>query len=348
MPTGYPYSQLARRTVSAFGSITAAAQVWGMTFIRMEDGYDLLTPAAVVDGTDNTLKVFRYESLSGSAPTEIIGQAVVPWTLEGSDVRLDVKRELFVTTVILTNMTTGQQAEIVLDYADGTGGAARAWGRPCLFFPATTEGGVLVSRFRMTAGYPFPAAKAAGVVLMGDSIAEGSQITPNNVEAWTYLIERERAANGSKDTVVAARGGQTSKGGAFAVDEVIRLCDANTVVILNYGVNDANTGVDPATWQENVEKIIAKLRTRTNRIALGTLVPTSSGSQERRAAINALILGNAIAGLLPPIRFDLALSVGNDGVTRDASLYHDSIHPNVAGNVVMAERVRLDCPMAFE
>ncbi|RNF32959.1 hypothetical protein [Paracoccus methylarcula] len=45
-PISYPYSQLSKRTASVFGEIVSAGQVWGLGFMRQDDGFDLLTPAA--------------------------------------------------------------------------------------------------------------------------------------------------------------------------------------------------------------------------------------------------------------------------------------------------------------
>lgn len=70
-------------------------------------------------------------------------------------------------------------------------------------------------------------------------------------------------------------------------------------------------------------------------------------------AARALLVQDAIdmyygADLLPPVRFDLALSLNNDGETRNTALYKENTHPNVAGNEVMRQRAILDLPELFE
>lgn len=349
-PTTYPYSQLSRRTVSVFGEIVSANQVWGLGFIRSTDGFDLLTPATMVDGTDSTFKVYRYDSQSSSPPAAAAFTSVaIPWTVAGSKVRLDVKRVRFVTTFKLTNLVTGQSVTLTADYAAGTGGDCRAWGVPAILMPSTTSGGVRISRLLSNADYPFPAGSAARVLCVGDSNTEASQIGPNYDDGWAYLLEEERTTRGAQDTVVAARGGQTSGGLATMIDEAVRLCDAKTVALVLIGTNDAVIGASThAGWRTNMETILTALRTRTQRIALCALPPIGgAGAQAKRTAINADIIGGYFPGLLPPVRFDLALSLANDGVTWNPAYELDANHMNVAGHALMLERVRLDCPEAL-
>lgn len=348
-PANYPDSQLSRRTLHVFAAITDSNQVWGASFIRRADGYQLLTPAAILDGTDNKLKVYRYDSSSASAPPSLIAQADVPWALSGSLVRLEIRRVRFATTVTAINLVTGQSATLRMDYADGTGGDCRPWGVPCVLFPSTTAGGVRVSRVRMVADWPRPSSSPARVVMIGDSITEASQIGPDYDQGWAYQIEDERAANGMHDTVIAARGGQRAEGASASIAETARLMDKNTLAIVLLGTNNAVHGTGSHEgWRTAMSDILSTIKSRTSRIALGCLPPMGTGDQAIRDAINADILGGYFAGLLPPIRFDLALSANNDGQTWNMAYRADSVHPNVAGQAVMVDRVRLDCPAAFE
>ncbi|RNF32960.1 SGNH/GDSL hydrolase family protein [Paracoccus methylarcula] len=302
-----------------------------------------------MDGTDSMLKVYRYDSLSGSAPVTVVSQIAIPWTVAGSNVRLDIKRVRFVTTITLTNMVTGEQVSLTLDYAAGTGGDCRAWGIPCILFPSTASGGVRVSRLRMVADHPIPTGKAARVVCIGDSITEASQIGPDHNSGWAYLLEDERDADGLPDVLIAARGGQLSNGAAASIAETVQLCDAKSVAVILIGTNDAVHGTGShSAWRTNVATILSALRTRTDRIALCCLPPLTTGTVATRDAINADILGGYFPDLLPPVRFDLALSLNNDGETWNPAYQEDSVHPNVAGNAVMLDRLRIDCPEAFE
>lgn len=352
-PSFYGKSQLMRRSLSAFGEISAAGQVWGIGFIRDTGGTVLDTPLAIVDGSAAQLRVYKWDGTT--APTVVAAQASIPWTLAGSKFRLDMDRAWFSTTITLTNLVSGQEVQIVLDYVAGTGrDTGRPWGSPCIVFPHTAAGGVYIDRFRMVADYPFPGARPARVLLIGDSITEGSQIggTPNpeHDRSWSFFVEADRAGRGAKDTAVMARGGQRSSHVLNAISEAVALCDKDTVVIMLMGTNDAIGNVSVAAWRSNMTSLLSSLKTRTKRIALGCLPPITPAAAARRAQYNADILAGYFGvDLLPPVRFDLALSANNDGATWNAALQvGDNIHPNVAGNAVMLARVRLDVPEAFE
>lgn len=296
------------------------------------------------------LRVYQYDGHTQATPTTVADQVEIPWTLAGSSVRLDIKRVRFAYTVTLSNRVTGQSVSLTLDYAAGTGAdSGRPWGIPCILFPSTAAGGVRVTRARYVADYPFPAGSTARVVCIGDSITEASQIGPDYDEGWAYLLEDERAEQGARDTIIAARGGQKSDGAAAAVAEIVRLCGPDTVVVILIGTNDAGIASGSrASWRANVQSMLDQLRTRTQRIALCMLPPGPASAATKRSQINEDILNGYFPGLLPPVRFDLALSLDNDGVTWNPAYRVDATHPNVAGNAVMLERLRLDCPEALE
>lgn len=353
IPTYYGRSLLMRRTLTAYADITAAAQVWGIGFVRDSGGTVLDSPVAIVDGATGQLRVYKWNGTT--APGAAAAEIAVPWTLAGSQVRLDMQRSWFSTKFALTNRKSGEKVELVLDYGAGTGAdSGRAWGAPCLVFPSTTAGGVAVDRFRMVADYPFPAARPAAVLLLGDSITEGSQIGglpyPEYDKTWSRMVESERAGKGSLDTVVMARGGQLSSHAVSAMGEAVSLCGRDTVVVVTLGTNDALTAGTQAAWRSNMTAILNALRKRTSRIAIGCLPPLNGTPAGLRAQMNTDIVGGYFgADLLPPVRFDLALSANNDGATWDPVMNSgDNVHPGVAGNQAMLARLRLDLPEAFE
>ena len=353
IPVFYGRSQLMRRTYSAWASVVGSSEVWGLGFVRDSGGSLLDTPVATVDSAANTLTVSKW---TGTGAPAVAGPSVsVPWAVTGSNMRLDISRDWFSTSVNLTNTVSGVSISITLDYEDGSGGdTGRAWGSPCVVFPQTTEGGVLISRVRMVADYPYPTAQAARVLLIGDSITEGSQIDgtpyPEHSKVWSHLLETERESLGAKDVVVMGRGGQRSSHVVQATHEAASLCDSNTVVVVLMGTNDAQTLVTQAVWRANMQLLLTKLRNRTKRIALGMLPPLGGQAKALRDSFNVDILSGYFGSdLLPPVRFDLALSLNNDGSTwNNAMQVGDGIHPSIVGNQAMFERLRLDTPEAFE
>lgn len=348
-PADYGFSELDRRTRTAVATIAAADQIWGLAWIRESTGTQLNTPAMIVDGVSNSLKVYEFDSNVTTAP-ELRQEIAIPWAVTGSRVRLTEIRVRFKTTWRLDNMVTGQSVSLELDYAAGTGATGyRPCGRPIVIFPSTTAGGVTVEHFRMVADYPFPAGGAARVILMGDSITENSQNGPDFDLGWSYLLEDQRAALGSLDVVVIARGGQRTEHLANCIPEMLALCDEKTIVIPLIGTNDALQGTTQTATRANIQAIVDALRTKTKRISVACLPPLGSTPNAARA----LLVQDAIdmyygADLLPPVRFDLALSLNNDGETRNTALYKENTHPNNDGNEVMRQRVILDLPEVLD
>lgn len=349
-PISYGFSILNRKTRSVIAEITAPNQVWGIGSIREVDATQLNTPASIVDGTSNSLRIYGWDSAVDTPPSPITHEVAIPWVLEGARVRLTEKRVRFTTTITLANMVSGESVEVVMDYAAGTGeSSGRAAGRPAILFPSTVSGGVKVTSYRIVADYPFPSGSAARFLAMGDSNTETSQNGNDYNKGWAYLIEDERAAAGAPDTVVIARGGYQSGHLLNATPEAVKLCDENTIVVILIGTNDANQNVPLETTRANIQAIVNALKTKTKRISVACLPPQGATPNGRRALIveDALNMywGN---DLLPPVRFDLALSLNNDGETRNPELYVENTHLNTPGHVVAKGRAILDLPEILE
>lgn len=354
IPAFYGRSQLMRRTLTAYAEVVAANQVWGIGFIRDTGGTTLDTPLVLIHGRTNQLFIYKWNGSAAPAGAAAESPAL-PWDVVGSRMRIDIKRQWFATTVTVTNLRTGQSLQRVLDYTLGTGGdTGRPWGRPCVVFPGTSAGGVLIDRMRMVADFPFPTARAARVLMIGDSITEGSVIGgtpyPEHNKVWSHLVEDERLAKGERDAVVMGRGGQISSHAVNAMHEATALCDSNTVVVILLGTNDVLTSSTRDAWRTNMAAIVAALRTRTTRISLACLPPINTAGTPMRNQLNEDIVAMYFGqDLLPPVRFDLALSADSDGVTWGAGMHSgDGVHPSVIGNAAMLERLRLDLPEAFE
>ena len=96
-------------------------------------------------------------------------------------------------------------------------------------------------------------------------------------------------------------------------------------------------------WQRAVDNVAKLCQTFGVTPIFGTLPPEAADS-------------NPVSVQNPYIRssgyrfidFARALTVGNDGTTRDSSKFADTLHPNVAGHLAMYNRVRLDVPELFD
>lgn len=126
--SGYKKSLLMCRTLTAHADISAAAQVWGIGFVLDSAGTVLDSPAAIVDGAAGQLRVYRWNGTT--APGAAAAEIAVPWTLAGSQVRLDMHRSRFSTKLTLINRKSGEKVELVLDYGAGTWPIADGLGSP--------------------------------------------------------------------------------------------------------------------------------------------------------------------------------------------------------------------------
>lgn len=177
-----------------------------------------------------------------------------------------------------------------------------------------------------------PAARAEPfrIVGFGDSLMAGFGLGPG--EGFPEKLEAALRARGH-DVVIANAGvsGDTTSGGLSRLDWSIP--DGTQLVILELGANDMLRGIDPALVEQNLDKMLARLKQRNIPVLLAGMV----------AAPN---LGHAYGEQFGTIYPKLAEKYGAtlypfflDGVAGDRSLLlEDGMHPNAAGIDRMVER----------
>ncbi|MEJ6784215.1 arylesterase [Aminobacter sp. Piv2-1] len=177
-----------------------------------------------------------------------------------------------------------------------------------------------------------PAARAEPfrIVGFGDSLMAGFGLGPG--EGFPEKLEAALRKRGH-DVVIANAGvsGDTTSGGLSRLDWSIP--DGTQLVILEFGANDMLRGIDPALVEQNLDKMLARLKQRNIPVLLAGMV----------AAPN---LGHAYGEQFGTIYPKLAEKYGAtlypfflDGVAGDRSLLlEDGMHPNAAGIDRMVER----------
>ncbi|MEO5323203.1 arylesterase [Mesorhizobium sp. CC13] len=177
-----------------------------------------------------------------------------------------------------------------------------------------------------------PAARAEPfrIVGFGDSLMAGFGLGPG--EGFPEKLEAALRARGH-DVVIANAGvsGDTTSGGLSRLDWSVP--DGTQLVILELGANDMLRGIDPALVEQNLDKMLARLKQRNIPVLLAGMV----------AAPN---LGHAYGEQFGTIYPKLAEKYGAtlypfflDGVAGDRSLLlEDGMHPNAAGIDRMVER----------
>ena len=114
------------------------------------------------------------------------------------------------------------------------------------------------------------------------------------------------------------------------------------LVLLDLGINDANTGVTDAAFSTAMQQLITGIQTRGSH-DLGLIVPVATNfsaisqvsQQGKWTAINALSAANANA----PIVADMPQRWGNYAGGQPRGYYYDNTHPNDTGYADKAQAI---------
>lgn len=175
-----------------------------------------------------------------------------------------------------------------------------------------------------------PAASTRGepapprVVFLGDSLTAGYGL--GEEQAFPALLEERFAARGLPIRVVnAGVSGDTSAGGLARLDWV--LAARPDVLVVELGANDGLRGLDLATTEANLRRIVERARNAGARVLLvGMRIPPNYGP-EYAGEFEAMFPRLAAELDLPLVPFLLA-GVGGEP---DLNL-PDGIHPNAEGH----------------
>jgi len=197
-----------------------------------------------------------------------------------------------------------------------------------LRFQASSIGMILAlcfSQFTATGAEPLR------VVAFGDSLSAGYLLPAD--AAFPNQLERRLRADGFDAKIVnAGVSGDTTAGGLSRIDW--SLADNPGAAIVELGSNDALRGIDPAQTEKNLSAILARLKAaHVPVLLLGMRAPRN--------------LGPEYAAQFDPIYPRLAKQYGDDlypfvldGVALNPKLNQaDGIHPNPAGEKIVADRI---------
>jgi acyl-CoA thioesterase-1 len=180
------------------------------------------------------------------------------------------------------------------------------------------------------------------VLFFGTSLTAGLGLDPD--QAFPALIEKKAAADGLPITVVnAGLSGETTAGAARRIDWVLRT--PVDMIVIEGGANDALRGLSPSAARANLERVIAVVRQKqpAAKIVLVQMeAPPNLGPAYSRSfrAIYADIAKKENIPLLPFLLTDVA------GIPRLNQ--PDGMHPNVAGERIVADNVWRGLKPIFE
>jgi len=161
------------------------------------------------------------------------------------------------------------------------------------------------------------------IVGFGDSLMAGYQLGPE--EGFTPKLQAALKARGH-DVEVANAGvsGDTTSGGLARLDWSVP--DGTDLVILELGANDMLRGLSPSITGENLDKMLAGLKTRGIPVVLAGMYAAPNLGKDYADAFNAIYPALAEKYGVPLIGFFM------EGVAANAALQlEDGLHPNAAG-----------------
>ena len=184
-----------------------------------------------------------------------------------------------------------------------------------------------------TAARSSKAVRRPVVLFFGTSLTAGAGLEPE--EAFPALVEKKADSAGIPIRAInAGLSGETTAGAVRRIDWVLRT--PADVIVVETGANDALRGLSPAAAKANIEKIIAAIRKKqpgARIVLVQFFAPPNFGNAYTRScgAIYADVARRENVALIP------FLLDGVAGVSRYNQA--DGIHPNVAGERIVAENI---------
>jgi acyl-CoA thioesterase-1 len=182
-----------------------------------------------------------------------------------------------------------------------------------------------------TRGQTAPAGPPVRIVVLGDSLAAGLGVKPE--QSFPSRLEAALKAQG-RNVAVLNQGvsGDTTAGGVDRIDWL--LGDKPDIVLIELGANDALRGLDPALAERNLSSMIEKLKAAGVTVWLAGMVAPRNFGADYVTRFDGLYKRLADKYQVPLYPFIL------DGVAQDPALNQpDGLHPNVKGAQAIADRL---------
>jgi acyl-CoA thioesterase-1 len=177
--------------------------------------------------------------------------------------------------------------------------------------------------------------KVITIVALGDSLTAGYGLSRQ--QAWPALIaDRMREAGYDFEIVNAGSSGDTTGGGLRRLPAILRAHKKIDIFILELGINDAFRGVSIEQIRANLQAIIDQVRARypnASIVVAGMQLPDYS-SDDYVGAFGRIFGAVAEKNRATLIPFFLEGVGGNPALNQ-----WDRVHPNAAGQRVLAENV---------
>lgn len=190
---------------------------------------------------------------------------------------------------------------------------------------------LMFAALALWAATPFARAEAFQIVGFGDSLMAGYQLETG--AGFPEQLERALRERGYEVAVTnAGVSGDTTSGGLSRLDWSVP--DGTDLVILELGANDMLRGIMPEATEQNLEKMIQRLKERNIGILLVGMYAAPNLGEDYAARFNTIYPRLAEKHGLPFVPFFL------EGVAAEPELQlADGMHPNAKGVERMVENV---------
>ena len=179
----------------------------------------------------------------------------------------------------------------------------------------------------------YKAVRRPVVLFFGTSLTAGAGLEPE--QAFPALVEKKADSAGLAIRAVnAGLSGETTAGAVRRIDWVLRT--PADVIVVEVGANDALRGLSPAAAKSNLETLVASIRKKqpgAEIVIVQMEAPPNFGNVYTRS-FRAIYSDVAAREKLTLIPF---LLEGVAGVSRYNQA--DGIHPNVAGERIVADNI---------
>jgi acyl-CoA thioesterase-1 len=190
---------------------------------------------------------------------------------------------------------------------------------------------------------PAPAAQTKSILVFGDSLSDGFMLKRS--EAYPALLAKKLHNAGLNFQVTnASAAGGTTEGGLERLPPHLK--HRIDIFVLELGINDAFRGLSVDEIQSNLQQIIDKVKARNPnvRVVIAGMQLPNYATDDYVSAFGKLFGDLAAKNGATLVPYLL------EGVAGDPSLnLADGIHPNAAGQKILAENVwRVLEPIARE
>jgi len=190
---------------------------------------------------------------------------------------------------------------------------------------------------------PATATETKTILVFGDSLSDGFMLKRS--EAYPALLAKKLRAAGLNFLVTnASASGGTTDGGLERLPPHLR--HKIDVLILELGINDAFRGVPIDQIQNNLQQIIDKVKARSPnaRVVIAGIQLPGYAADDYVSAFGQMFADLASKNRAALVPYFLETVAGNPSLN-----LADGIHPNAAGQKILAENVwRVLEPVARE